>query len=470
MPAPATADEFFDLIRKSGLVDDARLTAYQSRGDRPAPRALAGELVRDGVLTGFQAEQLMQGKWKRFHIGKYRILEKLGTGGMGQVFLCEHKLMRRRVAVKVLPAAKAADPASLERFYREARAVAALDHPNIVRAYDIDQDESLHFLVMEYVDGISLQELVMRFGPLDPVRACHYVNGIAVGLHHASQAGLVHRDIKPANILVERTGVVKVLDMGLARFFNPDENDLLTKKYDENVLGTADYLAPEQAVDSHAVDIRADLYALGGTFYFLLTGRSPFPDGTVAQKLLSHQSREPVPIQKLRPEVPDEIVAVVRRLMAKEPADRYQTPAELLAVLADRVRVPIPPPADAEMPQLSPAALGVGRPAPVTTNAMSQGTAPSAALPPASPRVSPAAAPVAVQDPMVQRWCQAAAETATRAKADTDTGRPVPFPPAKRRRSRLPLAAGLLAAGLIGGSLAIAFWPKGTPPTSTAKE
>src|SRR5437763_5462428 len=179
---------------------------------------------------------------RRLTIGNDKVLERLGTGGMCAVYLCEHRLMRRRVAVKVLPSAKADEPSSLERFMREARAVAALDHPNIVRAYDIDEEDNLHFLVMEYVDGPSLQEIVKRTGPLDPVRACHYIKQSADGLQHAfDQAALIHRDIKPGNILVDRTGVVKILDMGLARFFN-DEEDLLTKKYDESVLGTADYL------------------------------------------------------------------------------------------------------------------------------------------------------------------------------------------------------------------------------------
>ena len=252
----------------------------QAGGIPPDAGKMAGILVRDGFLTQFQAEQILQGKWRRFTIGKYKVLERLGSGGMGAVYLCEHKLMRRRVAVKVLPTAKAADPSALERFYREARAVAALDHPNIVHAYDIDQDESLHFLVMEYVDGSSLQDIVKKAGPMNVLRACHYVAQAAQGLEHASQASLVHRDIKPGNILVDRSGVVKVLDMGLARFFN-DEDDILTKKYDENVLGTADYLAPEQALDSHGVDIRADIYSLGATFYFMLTAKTPFGEGTV---------------------------------------------------------------------------------------------------------------------------------------------------------------------------------------------
>ncbi len=253
--------------------------------------------MRDGLLTTFQAEQFLQGKWRRFTIGKYKVLERLGSGGMGSVYLCEHKLMRRRVAVKVLPSAKAEDTSSLERFYREARAVAALDHPNIVRAYDIDQDDKLHFLVMEHVDGCSLQEIIKKTGPMDVLRACHYIRQAALGLQHAHEtAGLVHRDIKPGNILVDRNGIVKILDMGLARFFH-DEDDMLTKKFEENVLGTADYLAPEQALDSHSVDIRADIYSLGATFYFCLTGRTPFAEGTVAQKLIWHQTRQPKPLR-----------------------------------------------------------------------------------------------------------------------------------------------------------------------------
>jgi serine/threonine protein kinase len=364
MPAPTTTDEFIDLVRKSNVVDEKRLGAYLSRARAagplpPEPAKFAGLLVRDGILTHFQAEQVLQGKWRRFTIGKYKVLERLGAGGMGSVYLCEHKLMRRRVAVKVLPTAKADDPSSLERFYREARAVAALDHPNIVRAYDIDQDDKLHFLVMEYVDGSSLQDIIKKAGPMDVTRAAHYMRQSALGLQHAHEsAGLVHRDIKPGNILVDRTGTVKILDMGLARFFH-DEEDVLTKKYDENVLGTADYLAPEQALDSHGVDIRADIYSLGATFYYCLTGRTPFTDGTVAQKLIWHQTRQPKAIKQTRPEVPDELAALVERMMAKDPAQRPQAPLEVAEALAPFTQEPIGPPPDGEMPHLSPAALGL---------------------------------------------------------------------------------------------------------------
>jgi eukaryotic-like serine/threonine-protein kinase len=367
MPSPTTAEEFLDLVRRSGVIEDRRLDAHVQKlradGGLPAdPTALAVQLVQDGVLTHFQAEQFLQGKWRRFTIGKYKVLERLGSGGMGSVYLCEHKLMRRRVAVKVLPTAKAEDAASLERFYREARAVAALDHPNIVRAYDIDQDDKLHFLVMEHVDGSSLQEIVKKTGPMDVTRAAHYVRQAALGLHHAHEAaGLVHRDIKPSNILVDRNGVVKVLDMGLARFFH-DEEDILTRKYDENVLGTADYLAPEQALDSHGVDIRADIYSLGATFYFCLTGRTPFAEGTVAQKLIWHQTRQPKSLRLLRPDVPEGVTAVIERMMAKDAAGRYATPQEVADALAPFTQTPIPPPPDSEMPRFSPAIRGPGAP------------------------------------------------------------------------------------------------------------
>ncbi len=364
MPAPTTADELLDLLQKSNLVEEPRLRAYSQKlrdsGVLPAdPAKLAQYLVRDSLLTYFQAEQLLQGKYKRFNLGKYKVLERLGSGGMGTVFLCEHKLMRRRVAVKVLPIPRSDDDASIKRFYREARAVAAVDHPNIVRAYDIDQDENLHFIVMEWVDGTNLQELVKKFGPLDVTRACHYIYGAAVGLQHAHEIGLVHRDIKPGNILIDRSGVVKILDLGLARLTH-DTEDNLTRQNDENVLGTADYLAPEQAMDSHTVDIRADIYSLGATFYFLLTASPPFPEGSVAQKLIWHQNRQPRPVKSLRPEVPDELAAVVEKMMAKEQAERYTTPAEVMAALAAWVATPIPPPADREMPILSPAVAGVG--------------------------------------------------------------------------------------------------------------
>jgi len=361
MPVPATVDELLKLIRKSGMIEEPRLSAYLERARLSGPipgdvRKLAGAMVKDGLLTYFQAEQFMLGKWRGFTIGKYKLLERIGFGGMGQVFLCEHMYMRRRVAIKVLPPAKAEEPAALGRFYREARAAAALDHPNIVRTHDIDQDGNLHFLVMEYVDGSSMLEVTKKKGPMNITRACHYIWQSAHGLDHAFRVGVIHRDIKPGNVLIDRAGAAKILDMGLARFYHTDD-DMLTKKYDEkSVLGTADYVAPEQTINSHEVDCRADIYSLGATFYFLLCGHPPFPEGTISQKLLSHQTKEPVPIERHRPEIPRELAVVIRKMMAKLPTERYQTPAEVYEALNPFVRTAIEPPPEDEMPVLSPAA------------------------------------------------------------------------------------------------------------------
>ncbi|HZY83431.1 MAG TPA: protein kinase, partial [Gemmataceae bacterium] len=364
MPAPSTPEQLLELVRRSGLVEDKQFASYveRLRADSAlpdAPRPLAARLLQDGLLTHFQAEQLLLGKARGFTLGgKYRLLEHLGTGGMGSVFLCEHISMRRRVAIKVLPVGRASDASYLERFYREARAVAALDHPNIVRAHDVDHDDKLHFLVMEYVDGSSLQDIVKRHGPLSVERACHYLGQAAAGLQHAHEGGLVHRDIKPGNILVDRNGVVKVLDMGLARFFH--EEDSISKKYDETVLGTADYLAPEQATDSN-VDVRADIYSLGATLYYCLTGQTLFGEGAAHQKLIWQQTRQPKSIRSLRPEVPEELAAVIeKQMLAKDPAQRFQYPFEVVEALAPWTREPIAPPPTEEMPRLCPAAARSG--------------------------------------------------------------------------------------------------------------
>jgi serine/threonine protein kinase len=467
MAAPATSADFLELARKSGVVDEKRLAGHveklRAAGSVPDdPAKLAGLMVRDGVLTHFQAEQLLQGKWRRFTLGKYKVLERLGSGGMGTVYLCEHKLMRRRVAVKVLPTGKAGDKSALERFYREARAVAALDHPNIVHAYDIDQDDMLHFLVMEYVDGASLQDIVKKAGPMDPGRAAHYIRQAAEGLDHAHAAGLVHRDIKPGNLLVDRGGTVKVLDLGLARFFHDDE-DILTKKYDETVLGTADYLAPEQAVDSHSVDIRADIYSLGATFYYLLTGKTPFGEGSVAQKLIWHQSRQPRPVTTFRTDVPAGLLAVLDRMMAKDPAQRYQTPAAVAEALAPWTLTAIGPPPEAEMPRLSPAATGVTPPSDATVVSSQQ--AQSTASPTAKTWqvVSPAPRKAPTPPPTRPAPSPAVQPAARPAPAPRATPPAVPRPEINNGVRAVPAAAAPAAAPMSWEE--IAATPAQTAPT-----
>jgi serine/threonine protein kinase len=350
MPAPSSSAELVDLIRKSGLVDEKKLHAHLEKariaGSQSCqPASLAGMLVRDGVLTVFQGEQLLQGKWRRFTIGKYKVLERIGAGAMGTVYLCEYGIAHRAVAVKVLPTAVAGDRGAVERFYREARALSALQHPNIVRAFDIDQDDGLHFIVMEYVDGSSLHEIVARGGPMSSRRAAHYIGQAALGLQHAHEtAAIVHRDIEPANLLVDRGGTVKIVDFGLARFCD-DEDDMLSEKYDQTVLGTPDYMAPEQALDSHRVDIRADIYGLGASFYYSLTGRQP--------------RRQPTSVLSVRSGVPKALVAIVERMMAENPADRYPTPQSVASALTPWTQQPIVLPAEDEMPRLSPAAMSV---------------------------------------------------------------------------------------------------------------
>jgi serine/threonine protein kinase len=359
MPAPNTIDEFLDVIRRSDLIAAERLDAFLAGQDGTSkPSQLAARMVAAGLITQFHAEQFLRGKWRGFVIGKYKVLERIGFGGNGTVYLCEHVVVRRRVAIKVLPNSKLDSPTALTRFYREARAAGALDHPHLVKAHDVDEENGVHFLVMDYVDGTNLQDLVSRCGPLDPVRAANCVAQVALGLQAAHDAGLVHRDVKPSNILIDRSGVVRVADLGLARFFC-DASDPLTLRYDEAcVLGTADYVAPEQALNSHDVDGRADIYSLGATFHFLLTGQPLFPDGKAAQKLIAHQVKTPVPVRQLRRDVPEAMEAVLTRMLAKKPEDRYQTPTEVVAALAPWAQLPIDPPTEEELPQLSPAARG----------------------------------------------------------------------------------------------------------------
>ena len=336
MSVPNSVEELVQLIRKSGMVDEAKLSAYLqrrefARGLPTDPREFADDMTRDGVLTNFQAEQFLLGKWRGFTIGKYKLLERVGVGGMGQVFLCEHMFMKKRVAIKVLPPAKADQPAALGRFYREARAAGSVQHPNIVRTHDIDQDGNLHFIVMDYVDGSNLLDVVKKHGPMDLGRAASYVRQTACALDHAFRNGIIHRDIKPSNLLVSKAGIVKVSDMGLARVedANSDSVSVLTK--DGFVVGTPDFISPEQARNAREADIRSDIYSLGCTLYFLLTGEVPFPKGTQTEKALSH-TREPIP-EPTRTDLPPGLRAVLKKMTAKKPEQRFQLPGEVADAL-----------------------------------------------------------------------------------------------------------------------------------------
>lgn len=334
-----TSDRIFELIEKSRLVESGKLQAQldviRSRHDGILPEdpvVVCKELEDAGVITRWQSEKILQGKYKGFFLGSHKLLGHLGSGGMSSVYLAEHILMKHQRAIKVLPKSKLGKNSYLERFQREAKAIASLNHPNIVRAYDISNERDTHYLVMEYVEGADMQNLVRKHGPLPYAVAADYIAQAARGLHHAHEAGLIHRDVKPANLLVNKDGVVKVLDLGLA-LFSEDTDASLTMEYNDKVLGTADYLPPEQAINSHKIDSRADMYGLGCTLYFLLTGHPPFPDGSIASRIIKHQNSMPPDIRKERVDCPGELDGVCVKMMQKDPKFRYTSCLQVAEIL-----------------------------------------------------------------------------------------------------------------------------------------
>ncbi|MCC6421524.1 MAG: serine/threonine protein kinase, partial [Gemmataceae bacterium] len=332
---PASVDDLVRLLLDGGLLEPEQRAALDGlQAAFPDPRALARELVQRGWLTPYQVNRLMQGRVEEMLLGPYVLLEGVGEGGMGQVFKARHRVMNRVVALKLIRKEQLDSGAAVQRFRREIQAAGQLAHPNIVMAHDAGQVGERHFLVMEYVAGVDLGRLVRQQGPLAVPQACAAARQAALGLQHAHERGLVHRDVKPSNLLLASDGVVKLLDLGLARPFavpGPSGAELTQSGV---VMGTPDYLAPEQALDPRAVDIRADIYSLGCTLYFLLTGRPPFPtEGSLTQKLLWHQHADPDAVEAARPDVPPALSAVLRRMMARRPADRYQTPGEAAAAL-----------------------------------------------------------------------------------------------------------------------------------------
>jgi serine/threonine protein kinase len=347
MSAPATSHDFLERLRVSSLVEEPRLDEYLAELRKKSalpdePKFLAGRLVNDGLLTSFQAQQLLEGRYKNFIVGKYKLLEPIGAGGMSTVFLCEHQHTGQRLAMKVLSLQQGVSPGMLARFLREARIISSLNHPNIVRAYEVDCNaNNIPYIIMDLVEGVSFDELVRKRGALEPAHAAHYIAQAANGLQHLHDAGLIHRDIKPGNLVLDRAGTVKLLDLGLARFRQDAER--ITEKFNGcAILGTADFISPEQTRASAAVDHRSDIYSLGATFYFLLTGRVPFPIYSAAEKILAHQSREPRPLEELRPEAPPEIAQIVRKMMAKRPIERYRSASEAAKKLARWSEIEVP--------------------------------------------------------------------------------------------------------------------------------
>jgi serine/threonine protein kinase len=332
MPPIAETDTLLANIRKSGLIKPGALA--KCLADIPmsaGPEHTLEVLIESGLLTRFQARMLRGGKHKGLLLGPYKILFPLARGGMGIVYVAEHSVLHRRVAIKVCLTERISERGILERFHREGRAAAVLDHPNIIRVHDIGSDGTMHFLVMEYVRGKSLHEILRRRGRLGYREGVGLILQAARGLQHAHERGLVHRDIKPANLLIDNNGVVKILDMGLARFFDHQDDKLTERLGGKPIIGSPDYIAPEQALGQ--LDIRSDIYSLGATLYATISGRPPFADTAMSHKLIAHQTHPIRPLHVLDAGIPVELSAIVLRMLAKNIKDRYQTPEQVIEAL-----------------------------------------------------------------------------------------------------------------------------------------
>jgi CheY-like chemotaxis protein len=331
-------DELVQNLTDSGLLAPEELDrarAPLASEQAPDGAALAQQLIDAGTLTSFQVDAISNRRFESLKIGQYVVLERLGAGGMGTVFKARHLRMRRVVAIKVLSQNLGQDEQFVKRFQREVEAVACLSHPNIVMAYDAGEAEQGHFLVMEFVDGHDLASELDKRGALPVAEAVNYVLQAARALEYAHSRGIIHRDIKPANLLLDASGVIKVADLGLARFehkvYKPAEPSSLTQP--GTVMGTVDFMPPEQAMGLTTLDHRADIYSLGCTLYFLLVGKPPFEGATMMAVLVAHREN-PVPsLAKARKEVPTELDALFQLMLAKDPANRPQTFSEVVRVL-----------------------------------------------------------------------------------------------------------------------------------------
>jgi len=433
--ALATVDSLVVLLRDGKLLSSpqVKILTEELARDFSSLEALINELQQRDWLTAYQATRLLDGREEGLTIGPYVILEPLGEGGMGQVYKARHPTLERVVALKVIRQEHLADdPEIVRRFQREARAAAVLTHPNVVLVYDSGNARDTYYIAMQYLDGSDLARLVKEHGPLPVAQACDFIRQAAMGLQHLHEHGMVHRDIKPSNLMATSAAtsrgaetpdpgttvadrpsrvrktlvlprtkagdgpVIKLLDMGLVRLdyaVDRSANGSLTQA--GSMVGTPDYIAPEQARDARRVDIRGDLYSLGCAFYYLLTGRAPFPEGTAIEKVLMHQLDEPKPVQEVRPEVGAGVAAILRKLMAKRPMDRYQTPAEVVEALAAHLQ-----PAESASPQ--PASETTSTPVPSRDE-----------TPPSTPRVQvvPATGPAEKLAASVFHWDEAAPKT-----------------------------------------------------------
>jgi serine/threonine protein kinase len=325
-----TIDDLIEALQATDLLSPSRMEVLvmSLRPGFVEPADLAQELVLKRWLTLYQAKEIFRGRSRALALGEYILLERVGVGGMAVVFKALHRHLERIDAVKVIRPERLADPRIRRCFLHEAQAAAQLSHPNVVTVYNAGKAGGRHFLAMEYVEGTDLEKLVKQSGPLPVPLACAYICQATLGLQHAHERGLVHRDVKPSNLLLTTTNQVKVVDLGMALLPRRPRGEAVPAAK-RLVMGTPDYVAPEQTLDPWGVDVRADIYSLGCSLYFLLTGRPPFPDGTATEKLFAHQRREPPELATLRPDLPEGLATVVGQMLAKRPEERYLTPQEV---------------------------------------------------------------------------------------------------------------------------------------------
>jgi serine/threonine protein kinase len=335
---PVSPGRFIEALRRSQLVEENQLDAILEILDQSKTSHLAQQLVQRNFITQFQAKALMRGKWKGLVIGGYVVMESLGEGGMGKVFKAKHRTMGRIICLKVLNRQGRKSPEIVERFQREARTIGALQHPNIVVAHDAGEEDGIPFLVMEYIQGIDLAKRVRKTGPLEIEMVRNIILKTAQALEYAHSSGVIHRDIKPHNLILDDEGKLTILDMGLARIASdPDEpSDVTTfasMTSSGAIMGTVDYMAPEQAMNSRKADHRADIYSLGCTMHFLLTAQPVFEGETVMEKLIAHREESLPKLNDRNREVSNGLNAIFHKMLAKNSADRYQSMAEVVADL-----------------------------------------------------------------------------------------------------------------------------------------
>ncbi len=453
--ASMDSQQVLNVVNKLGLLPGAEKVQAEVRQLQTQisdGKAFTGELLKRDLLTPYQANQILMGTGAYLRVGPYLILERLGEGAMGQVFKARHSTSGQVEAVKVIRKEHVTNTTAVKRFLREVEAASKLNHPNVVGGHDATQADGTYYFVMQLLNGLTLSQYVKKHGPLEAEQACDYMLQTALGLEHIFQAGMVHRDVKPSNLMVlvpdknkkvtpsnspnssisnpganSRWGQIKLLDLGIARLNEETEASGTSGQLTQlgTVIGTAEHMAPEQALCGSSADTRSDIYSLGCTFYYALAARPPFTGNNSVDIMLKHQLETPPPITNFRQDVPQTVLAILEKMMAKKPDDRYQTPLEVATALQEVLtmgktasasvaaasqQVPIAqlltPQADQQAAPVAPASAPQARYAqPVQAGSQMAPTSPPLAQPVAAQHVAPSAE-FAFQDRVVEQNLQ----------------------------------------------------------------